>query len=440
MKAQWSSFEHIDINDDFKHALTYMSEYTDSLFITGNAGTGKSTLLSYFRAHNSKRMVILAPTGVSALHVKGETIHSFFKFKSNITVSDAIKLGRSIKRTDFLEEIETIIIDEVSMVRADLMDCIDTYLREALKNHLPFGGKQMIFIGDLYQLPPVVTQQEEHYFRDVYASPYFFSSAAISNPDFALRIIELKKIYRQKNETFITLLNAIRTRTITPSQLHDLNQRVIYNYPPHPSSIYLSSTNATAQHINMENLNNLPGKLYSHTATYSAKFDLKMAPTEVSLDLKEGAHVMFVNNNNNGDWVNGTLGKIIEIDESRQEIKVALPTNAIVTVSPHQWQTYKHIYDPDSKTLKQESSGTFTQFPLKLAWAVTIHKSQGKTFSHVVIDLGQRAFANGQVYVALSRCKTLEGITLKRPIRLSDILIDSNVTHFLNQHTHKPIC
>jgi ATP-dependent DNA helicase PIF1 len=426
----------LEITDEFDQAISIMQHSSDPLFVTGKAGTGKSTLLTYFRSQSSKKIVVLAPTGVAALHVKGETIHSFFRFKSNVTTADAVRMGQKTTKTRLLEQLDAIVIDEISMVRADLIDCMDLYLREALKVNKPFGGKQMIWIGDLYQLPPVVTQYEQSYFRDVYDTPYFFSAHAVQHAQFDLQFIELTKIYRQKNQDFIDILNAIRVRTITPLQLAKLNEQTL---PPNSigeaGTIYLSSTNATAHTINVENLKKLIGDPYLHPAQHSRNFDIKMAPTDFQLTLKVGAQVMFVNNDHLGLWVNGTLGKVTAIHDFEEEVEVLTQDGMTVTVAPHQWQTYKHIYDAESKTLQKESAGTFTQFPLKLAWAITIHKSQGKTFSKVIVDLGNRAFAKGQVYVALSRCESLEGLSLKRPVRLSDILIDPKITHFLNNFT-----
>ncbi len=424
----------IEITPEFEQAISIMQHSSDPLFVTGKAGTGKSTLLSYFRSQSSKKVVVLAPTGVAALHVKGETIHSFFRFKANVTTADASRLGQKAKNTRLLDQLDAIIIDEISMVRADLIDCMDLYLREALKNSKPFGGKQMIWIGDLYQLPPVVTRDEQTYFREVYDTPYFFSAHSVQNPQFDLQFIELSKIYRQKNKDFITILNAIRVRNVSPLQLAQLNKQVL---PPNsigdPGTIYLSTTNATAATINVENLRKLVGDPYLHAGQHSRNFDIKMAPTELQLTLKVGAQVMFVNNDPLGLWVNGTLGKVTAIHDYEEEVEVMTQDGMTVTVAPHQWQAYKHVYDADSKTLQKESAGTFTQFPLKLAWAITIHKSQGKTFAKAIVDFGNRAFAKGQVYVALSRCESLEGLSLKRAVRMSDILVDPKITHFLSR-------
>ena len=421
----------IEITPEFETALSAMNDSNDHLFITGNAGTGKSTLLSYFRKQRTKPIAVLSPTGVSALHVKGETIHSFFRFKANITVEEAIRLGQRLQNTALFEHLDTIVIDEISMVRADLMDCIDQFLRAVLRSPLPFGGIQMIWLGDLYQLPPVVTREEEVYFSEVYKTPYFFSSHAVNTPQFQLKTLSLTKIYRQQETTFISILNAVRTGTITGDQLKTLNKRVQPDIDIiKEKGIYLTSTNARAHDINADALTLLDTPLFSYKAKHSSKFDLKLAPTNIQLDLKVGAQVMFVSNHPHGLWVNGTLGTISDINVEKRIVTVKTDTGDSVSVSPHQWQMYKHMFDHETRTLQKESTGTFTQFPLQLAWAVTIHKSQGKTFNSVMIDMGSGAFAKGQTYVALSRCKTLEGLYLKQALSFSDILIDPAVVQF----------
>jgi ATP-dependent DNA helicase PIF1 len=431
------NFKDIEITPQFQAALNAMRNSCENIFITGKAGTGKSTLLTYFRANTIKKVIVLAPTGVAALNVKGETIHSFFRFKANITVNEAFRLGSKLKRTKIFEELDAIVIDEISMVRADLLDCMDNFLRSILKTAKPFGGKQMIWIGDLHQLPPVVTRDDESYFSEVYDSPYFFSARVVNRSSFALSFIELEKIYRQKNKGFIDILNAVRTKSITASQLAIINKRVEpENNLFDEGGIYLTTTNAAAKRINTQQLDKLASDVYENRAEYNKKFDLKMAPTETNLQIKEGAQVMFVSNHIGGLWVNGTLGEVIAIDEFEQEVTVKIQDGIVVTVSPHKWQMHKYVYDQENQVLTQEASGSFTQFPLKLAWAITIHKSQGKTFSRVMIDLGHGAFAKGQVYVALSRCQTLEGISLKVLLRERDILLDSAVINFLDAYKY----
>lgn len=424
--------QSLDINAQFQEALDIIEYSSDSLFLTGKAGTGKSTLLNVARSRAQKMMVVLAPTGVAALNVRGETIHSFFKFKPNVTVEAALKNALSRKKVTLFRQIDTFIIDEISMVRADLLDCVDVFLRAVLKNDKPFGGKQMIFIGDLFQLAPVVTSSEAHYFRDVYQSPYFFSSKVFKNCLETLRFVELETVYRQKDTQFLDLLNAVRNRATTQDHLKTLNERVA-PCEASTNSIYLTATNADADTLNVQKLNELTTQKAIFDATIHGQFDTKSAPTELNLFLKIGAQVMFLNNDAQGQWVNGTLGIVKDIAAGEKRIQVQIVDGDLVNVHPHKWDLFKYVYDEKEKLLNQESLGSFTQFPIKLAWAITIHKSQGKTFDKVVIDLGRGAFASGQVYVALSRCRTLEGITLKKPLTLPQILLDNRVVIFLDR-------
>ncbi len=404
-----------------------MEETLEHVFVTGKAGTGKSTLLSYFIEQTKKSIAVLAPTGVAAINVNGETIHSFFKFLPNITLDAAMKKGRQRRKSELYKNLKTIIIDEVSMVRADLMDCVDAFLRAARENSKPFGGVQMIFIGDLYQLPPVVTSQEKPHFENVYESPWFFHSEVFMSEIFSMKLVELEKIYRQKNEDFIRLLNAIRTNTVDVSQIKAINRR--HGAIENKSAINLTSTNARANEINQVRLGQLKTKVRSFEGIVDGSFDTKQFPTEQILNLKVGAQIMFLNNDATGRWVNGTIGHITKIEEGSINVKIS--NGDEVDVLPHTWDLYKYYYNPDSRSLAQETAGSFTQIPVRLAWAITIHKSQGKTFDQVKIDLGRGSFASGQTYVALSRCRTFEGISLEKPIKSSDIRLDWRVQKFL---------
>jgi ATP-dependent DNA helicase PIF1 len=426
----------LEVTDEWQTALDAMLNSQSNLFITGKAGTGKSTLLREFRKLTTKKITVLAPTGIAALHIHGETIHSFFRFKPNITIEEAIKLGKKEKRLSLFSHLDAIVIDEISMVRADLLDCMHHFLKEALHNNAPFGGIQMIWIGDLHQLPPVVTQTEALYFSNVYDSPYFFSSNVMNTHNDDIQYIELTKIFRQKNEAFIKTLNAIRHQTITDEALFELNRETCQKKPGIESGIHLTTTNKSAHAINTHTLNSLDSTEMEFEANYSKNFDTKSSPTDIRLKLKIGAQIMFVSNDSNGQWVNGTLGKIIDINETDLELLIETQDQTHVTVTPHKWTMHIHRYDETTQTLTPTPAGTFKQFPLKLAWAITIHKSQGKTFKAVTIDLGNGAFANGQVYVALSRCETLENIRLKRPLRRRDIMTEPKVTEFLNKFTH----
>ncbi len=423
--------KNIEINDRFKEAMELMDKTSENIFITGKAGTGKSTLLSFFIEQTEKDLAVLAPTGVAAINVNGETIHSFFKFMPGINLNEAMKKGKQQRKNALYKNLKTIIIDEVSMVRADLMDCINGFLQAARGNNQPFGGVQMIFIGDLYQLPPVLTSQEKPHFEKLYESPWFFHSQIFQSEDFSIKLVELEKIYRQKDADFIDLLNAIRTNTVDSHHIKAVNSRL--DTTTTRDEITLTSTNESANEINDLHLGRLKSKLHSFASEIDGSFEMKQLPTEQILNLKIGAQVMFVNNDSLGRWVNGTIGQITGFDNSPEEEKVLVKISEgpVVDVSSHTWDRYKYYFDAGSRSLDQEKVGSFTQIPLRLAWAITIHKSQGKTFDRVKIDLGRGSFASGQTYVALSRCRTFEGITLQKPIKPSDIRLDWRVQKFL---------
>ncbi len=384
-------------------------------------------------------MVYLAPTGVAAVNIKGQTIHSFFRFKPNITY-DKIKKLSSKKADNIYKKLDAIVIDEISMVRADLLDYIDRFMRLNGNNKdLPFGGAQMIFIGDLYQLPPVVTGPEREIFRSQYQSRYFFDAKALA--DFSMEFIELEKIYRQSDADFIELLNAIRNNTVTDEQLGLLNERLKKDYELNTDelSIYLTTTNKMARSINDTQMRKLSSKLKSYRGTISGDFNMKYLPTDEVLNLKIGAQIMLLNNDSEGRWVNGTVGKIIDIDPSEEDDAVIadLAGRGTVAITPHTWKLFRFNYDQASRKLVSESIGSFTQYPLTPAWAITIHKSQGKTFDNVVIDIGRGTFAHGQMYVALSRCTSLAGLVLKKPIVKKHIFMDWRVVKFVTQYQYR---
>lgn len=430
----------IEFNNEFAKAYDLLENGSENIFITGKAGTGKSTLLQYFRDHTVKNVVVLAPTGVAAVNIKGQTIHSFFRFKPNITPEGVhlIKIRRAQRA--LYQKVDTIIIDEISMVRADLMDCIDTFLKLYGKNRMePFGGVQLVFIGDLYQLSPVVPQGEHNIFKDVYASPYFFDSniyRELNGPGQhpkRFQIIELKKVYRQKEEDFVKLLGTIRDKTATEAHLELLNKRHIPDFTPDDDDfyIYLTTTNAMADRVNSQRLRELQNEPYCTEGTITGKFESRNLPTHLSLELKVSAQVMLLNNDPGGRWINGSIGKIIKISEEGKIIVVELSDGQLVEVTPFQWEMFRFFFNEDTEALESESVGSFTQYPLRLAWAVTIHKSQGKTFGKVIVDIGNGAFAHGQTYVALSRCTNFEGLVLKRPILRRHILLDDDVVRFM---------
>lgn len=430
----------IEINPEFARALESIRTGRGNLFITGRAGTGKSTLLEYFRDHADDEPVILAPTGVAALNVHGQTLHHFFGFRTDVT-PDAVRQSRRKPRNPRLyKELTTLIIDEASMLRADLLDCVDGFLRRhGPTPRTPFGGVQMVFVGDLYQLPPVVTGSEREIFQTVYETPYFFSAHALEDAE--IEIIELPKIYRQKDRQFVELLNRIRNDTVDDSDLALLNSRIDEDFEPPADSFYitLTTTNRTADRINGEKLDTLPGEAYISDAALEGNFDRTYQPAATELVFKEGAHIMLLNNDASGRWVNGSLGWIKRVRRRRGgKLGVSVhvqDSGKVVEVEPYTWELIR--FTLQAGRIASETVGRFTQLPFRLAWAVTIHKSQGKTFDHVVIDLERGAFASGQTYVALSRCTSFQGIALRREIRKSSIRTDWRVSRFLTDHRYQ---
>ncbi len=427
----------IELNEKFKQALELMEETDKHILITGRAGTGKSTLLDYFRNNTKKNVVVLAPTGVAAINVKGVTIHSFFKFRPDVSLN---KIKRE-RDTRIYKSLDAIIIDEISMVRADLLDCIDRFMRiNGKRQDKPFGGVQMVFFGDLYQLPPVVKSNEKSIFKNQYKSSYFFDSKVFEKID--IEFVELEKIYRQKDEEFIRILNAIRNNSVTDDDIKKINSRVIPHFKENPNDFYirLTSTKKLAEEINENNLSLLKGKLYEYTGIIKGQFAENYLPIEKNLKIKIDSQVMLINNDSLGRWVNGSIGKVVSIErneDGNDVINVELSNGKEFEITPFTWNIYDAYFDDSSESVNYKIVGSFIQYPIKLAWAITIHKSQGKTFDKVIIDVGKGAFAHGQVYVALSRCTTLEGIVLKRPIRKEDIIVDWRIARFLTSLQYK---
>ena len=414
--------------NDILHEL----EYTEhSFFITGKAGTGKSTLLQLFRQTTKKQVVVLAPTGVSALHVRGQTIHSFFAFPPNLMDVRTIKKR---PKNQIYKRMELLIIDEISMVRADIIDHMDLFLRINRENEAPFGGVRVVFFGDLFQLPPVVsTSFEKAYFSEVYHSPYFFDAKLFRENGFFLRCIEMEKIYRQDERAFIQLLNQIRLNDMDYEDLEYLNSRYQSEMPSSEYTVTLSARNAQVDAMNRMELNRIEQPEFTFKATVLGQFDPRLYPTEAVLTLKTGAQIMLVRNDLQKRFVNGTIGKVETLDERHIGISFMDPSGEkqFLELEPADWEIVKYNLPEGKKgPIEAEVVGVFRQFPIKLAWSVTIHKSQGKTYDRVVIDLGGGAFEHGQTYVALSRCRSFEGIHLKRPIRSQDILVDPRVTDF----------
>lgn len=420
-------------SEEFLKALDLLENSSNSLFITGRAGTGKSTLLTYFKNHTNQNIVILAPTGVAAVNISGATIHSFFGFKPDITLEKAWSLGGKTKKAMLYQALDAIVIDEISMVRADLLDCIDAFLRRVIGTSKAFGGKRVIFFGDLYQLPPVVTRDEQGIFNSRYSSAFFFSADVMSR--LALTFIELTKIYRQKDDEFIEILNAIRENLASPQHLELLNTRVNDDYAPPPEEyvIYLTGTNQNAQSYNTYQLHSLTGSLHSFVAVTSGSFDRRSEPAPRELTLKIGAQVMLTCNDREKRFINGTVGRVEDISEMDgvPVVSVRLQNNKLIDVSPNSWEMYKFNYNTNSRRITTEVAGTYTQLPLMLAWGITIHKAQGKTFDRVAIDLPQ-SFAHGQTYVALSRATSLSGIILKSPLTARHIIMDPIINSWIN--------
>lgn len=429
----------IDLNEGFRRALLIMEDTASSVFITGRAGTGKSTLLSHFRQTTRKKVVVLAPTGVAALNVGGQTIHSFFGFRPNVTLERVKRVRPHGGEEDIYKKLDAIVIDEISMVRADLLDCVDKFMRlNGPTARTPFGGVQMVFIGDLYQLPPVVASPERAVFQSLYQTPYFFGARVFGS--FHMEFVELEKVYRQRDEQFIGLLNSIRNRTIDDQGLALLNRRHVPGFEPPRGELYvhLTTTNDLAEQVNSRRLAELRSRACLFKADIAGDFGREYLPTAVELQVKPGAQVMMLNNDAEGRWVNGTIGEIASIDEEargRQAIVVDLAEGERVEVLPYTWKIYNYFVEDGQ--LQSEAVGKFTQYPLMLAWAVTIHKAQGKTFDKVVIDFGRGTFAHGQAYVALSRCTSLEGMVLARPLLKQHILMDYNVVKFLTRYQYR---
>lgn len=422
-----------DLSPEQAAVFHAIEDSRDHIFVTGRAGTGKSTLLEYLSWHTAKQLVVCAPTGVAALNVAGQTIHSLFRLPIGVIADHEIEQSAELRK--LLNTIDTVVIDEVSMVNADLLDAIDRSLRQARqKPHEAFGGVQLVMFGDPYQLAPVPGDPEERaYFADRYASMWFFDARVWDEAD--LLIYELGTIHRQHELEFKQLLTAVRHGEVTPEMGQRLNQ-VGQRTPPDEGAITLATTNATVTRINGSALARLPGRALTAVAEVSGEFGGRAFPADERLELKVGAQVMFLRNDTGGDgrWVNGTIGEVVkisdtvtvEIDGERHE------------VLPSTWERYRYSYNPVTKTLDKDVVAEFTQFPLRLAWAVTIHKSQGKSYDQAIIDLGPRSFAPGQTYVALSRLTALDGLYLTRPLRPSDVIVDDAVRRFMDRATAVP--
>ena len=412
------------LSEEFESIVEQLENTKDHFYITGKAGSGKSTLLAYFRSITQKNTAVLAPTGVAAIRVKGQTIHSFFGFPPKVIQTRHIKKVRQI---ELLQNLETLIIDEISMVRADVFDAIDYSLRVHRKKLTqPFGGVQVIVFGDLFQLPPVVNMDESSLLERIYPSGQFFFHSNIFQ-DAQFKTLELQSIYRQKDDHFIYLLNAVRDGSITHSQIDNLNDSLVDNFEMDEGKIILTTTNARASGINQNYLKQLTSEEFSYRAQATGQFYKELFPTDEVLKLKKGAQVIMIKNDPEKRWVNGSIGTIHDIAEKKIKVKI---NHKIYEVKKEKWDRIQYSYDDDQQEVLENVTGSFKQYPMRLAWAITIHKSQGQTFEKVIIDMSQGSFAPGQLYVALSRCISLEGIELLRPLKKSDVIVNKQLIGF----------
>ena len=428
-------------NKEFQDALQLITHTRQSVFLTGKAGTGKSTFLKYICNHTKKKYVVLAPTGIAAINAGGVTLHSFFKLPFRPMLPDdpdlSLSHGRIFEffkypkeKRKIIAEVDLIIIDEISMVRADIIDCVDRILRVYSGNmRLPFGGKQLLFVGDVFQLEPVVPSDQKEILSLFYASPFFFSARVFK--DINLVPIELQKVYRQTDSVFINILDRIRNNAARKQELDTLNGRYFPSFEPQNEYMYITLATRRDQvdFINEKKLAELPGEEYVSVGKIEGDFPESSLPTQLNLSIKEQAQVIFIDNDYERRWVNGTIGMVSGIDENGN-VYVLLESGVEHLVEPTSWRNYKYKYNEKEKRIEEEIVGTFEQLPIRLAWAITVHKSQGLTFSRVVVDLTGGVFAGGQTYVALSRCTSLEGLVLKSKISSRDIFIRKEIVEF----------
>lgn len=413
----------------------FIVEKTDmSLFLTGKAGTGKTTFLREVVRYTKKKCIVLAPTGIAAVNAGAMTIHSFFQFGLGPFVQGVIEPKSDFRinksKLELIRHLQLLIIDEVSMVRADLMDHIDVELRRIRRNSKPFGGVQLLMIGDLQQLPPIAHGGEDELLRQYYKTLYFFSSAALKSMKYSC--IELKNVYRQTDRHFIDILNHARDCTLTSQDISDLNARYIPGFSPKPEDGYirLMTHNRQVDYVNETELEKLDSKPYTFVAAVTGTFPEESYPTADSLTLKKGAQVMFIKNDPERRFINGTLGEVKSIDKNSIAVRLT-ESGTVIDVEPMEWQNIRYQFDEESKEISSKQIGRFKQYPLKAAWAITVHKSQGLTFDKAIIDV-HAAFSPGQAYVALSRCRTLDGLVLSSPVSASVFMRDNAVDAYMN--------
>lgn len=419
------------LSDEQLAVVDLLENTNDNYFITGKAGTGKSTVLKFFVEHTSKKVVTLAPTGVAANIVHGRTIHSFFSlgpFFQDVTNHAIVNNGINADQK-LIDELDTIIIDEASMLRADVMDMIDHKLRIAKKSHAPYGGIQIVLFGDLFQLAPVIKGEEGVLISKKYGTPYFFGAPSAAH--FTVCGLK-KKVYRQSDPYFLSILNKIRVGTATQNDLDNLYNRCKNNCSDNGTEMFIVPTNKQVNAINNEKMGLLDSKEYSYTAKCEGDASEEDSPASSIITLKVGASVMMLCNDPNKSFVNGTLAKVVELSHSM--IKVSIKDVGIISVDKYTWPKYKYVYNEDEDKIETVQTGSFTQYPIKPAYAITIHKSQGQTYDQAVIDYSENgAFAPGQTYVALSRCRSLAGVRLLAPLKIQDIKVSQEVISFMSE-------